>query len=162
MTDRTAAFILVHGGWRALAAFVIIVAPMYGWILFYYLSTGAWHQSSDIIRMSAPLLATFFIPLILGAWVIGFRKWHILIGAVIAAVIAGWMPVTTVATQLLPNGYINLATVLILLTICIRTFRHWRDYYVEKLPVAGYTKGAMIVVVVAVVGLLALLLPIEF
>lgn len=154
-------FVLLHGGWRTLAASAIVIVPLYGWILFYYLSTGAWQQSADLIRMSAPLLATFFIPLIVGAWVIGFRGWYAIIGAVVAAVITGWLPLLSIANQLIPNGYASLAVVLILLMICLRMFQYWRDYIVGKLPVARYTRGACIVVIVTVVGLLALLLPVQ-
>lgn len=153
--------VLLHGGWRMLVAFAIVVAPLYGWILLYYLSTGAWQQSTDVVRMNAPLLATFFIPLIIGAWVIGFRGWYIVIGAVVAAIITGWLPVFSIANQLIPNGYANLAVVLILLMICLRAFQYWRDYIIGKLPIARYTRGAYIVAILAVTGLLVLLLPVQ-
>jgi hypothetical protein len=157
--DKTARFVLLHGGWRVVATFAIIVAPTYGWVLFYYLSTGAWHQSNAIVRMHAPLLATFFIPLVISAWVIGFRGWYVLIGGIAAALVAGWLPATTAATRLVSYGYINMAIVLTLLMISLRSFQYWRDHIIHRLPIARYTPDAMIVIGSTVIVLVALLLP---
>lgn len=116
---------------------------MRAWIQFYYLSTGAWHQSSDVVRMQAPLLATFLIPLIIGALVIGFHHWRSVVSSLVAAIITGWLPVATIAGQLLPNSYINLAIVLILLMMLLCAFEYYRDYHVRKLQGVRYTQGLL-------------------
>lgn len=158
---RTAAYVLSHGGWRALVTVVVTVAPFYGWIQFYYLSTGAWNQPIEQVVGNPPLLATFFIPLIIAAWVIGFQGRYIFVGAIAGAIIAGWTPPASLAAQLFPYGYINLGITLVLLMISWRAFCYWRDYNVHKLPVARYTNGARTVAAIAVVFLLILLLPIQ-
>jgi hypothetical protein len=158
-TDKTALFIGVHGAWRIFAAAVAVVGPLYGWVLFYYLSTGAWHQPASLVMMYAPVLATFVVPLAIGAWLLGFRRWYLAVGSVLAAVITSLLPSRTIANQLLPGGYINLAIILILLMIALRAFQYWRDYIVLKLPVSRYTNGACWTVVITVAGLLALLIP---
>lgn len=152
-------YVVLHGGWRVILTFIAVVVPTYAWILFYYLSTGAWHQSGETVRIHAPLLATFFIPLLVGAWIIGFRGWRVVIGAIVAAVITGWLPAQSIAAKILPDSYINLAIVLILLMIYLRAFRYWRDYVVHNLPVARYTRAGIAVMGVVVVVLSVLLWP---
>jgi hypothetical protein len=159
--DVTAAFILRHGSWRTLAAVALLVAPVYAWVQFYYLSTGAWNQSRELVAVHAPLLATFLVPLAVAAWVMGFRGRYLFIGALASAVIAGWMSPDSLAAQLLPYGYINLGIILILLIICWRAFCYWRDRHIHALPIVGYTKGARVVAAVAVLILLVLLLPVK-
>lgn len=161
LTDGTAWFVARHGGWRVLVTLALASAPMYVWIQFYYLSTGAWNQSRELVVGNAPLLATFFVPLIFAAWAIGFRGWYILVGALAAAVIAGWTSPDSIAAQLLPYGYINLGIVLALLMIFWRAFCYWRDRHIHVLPVTEYTDGARALVVGVAVILLVLLMPIK-
>lgn len=159
LADKTALFVGAHGAWRIFAAAVAVVAPLYGWVLFYYLATGAWHQPASLVMMHAPVLATFVVPLVIGAWLLGFRRWYLAASSVLAAVVTSLLPSRTIANQLLPGGYINLAIILILLMIALRAFQYWRDYIILKLPVSRYTNGACWTVAITVVGLLALLVP---
>jgi hypothetical protein len=158
---RTSSYILRHAGWRVLVAAIIIILPMYAWVLFYSFSTGAWNQSPDLIRGFSPLLATFFVPLLISVWIVGFRGWYILIVGILAALITGWLP-ASLADQLLPNSYVRLAVTLLLLTLVWRAFLYWRDYAVHKLPVARYSRGAVMTAGITALCLVVLLLPIRF
>lgn len=159
--DKTALFVLLNGGWRVLVAFVVVVLPMYGWILFYYLATGAWHQSVDLVSMNAPVLATLVVPVVAGAWVLGFRGWHLATSSVVAFIIAGSLPTDAIVSQLLPRGYAKLAIVLILLMIGLRVLHYWREYIMLALPIARYAYDACAVVAITIIGLLVLLAPIQ-
>lgn len=161
-SDRTVAFVMLQGGWRILVSSVIVTGPLYGWILFYYLSTGAWHQSPDVVRAGAPPLATFVLPLVIGGWILGFRRWYLASSIVLTVIIAACLPSPTLAIQSLPKGYINLAIVLILLMISLQAFRYWRESIVLELPVARYTTGACVIIVITTAVLLTLLTEITY
>lgn len=161
LADKTALFVGVHGAWRMLAAGVVVITPLYGWVLFYYLATGAWNQPPSLVMGYAPLLATFVVPLVGGAWLLGFRGWYLVASSVLSVVIASLLPSHTIAKQLLPGGYINLAIILMLLIIILRAFQYWREYIILKLPVSRYTHGACWTVAITIIGLVALLIPVQ-
>lgn len=160
-TEKTAGYVIRHGGWRVGVALAVIILPFYLWIIFYYLSTGAYNQSPQLVAIYAPILSTFIIPLVIACWVIGFRRWHILVIALAAGLLSSWLP-SGIANDLLPGSYVRLALVLVLVAICVRAFQYWREYIVLKHPVARYTRGACVTVLAVVIICSALLLPIHF
>jgi hypothetical protein len=159
--DKTVEFVVLHGGWRVLLSSAVITAPLFAWIIFYYLATGAWDQSIDTVRSGAPLLATFVLPLVIGGWILGFRRWYLASSVVLTVAIAIALPSPTLANQLFPHSYINLAIVLILLMIGLRAFHYWREYLFLELPIAPYTMGACVTVAITTATLLTLLTAIS-
>jgi hypothetical protein len=80
----------------------------------------------------------------------------------LTVIIAACLPSPTLAIQSLPKGYINLAIVLILLMISLQAFRYWRESIVLELPVARYTTGACVIIVITTAVLLTLLTEITY